>query len=430
MDFEQILIRLGIDAKAVVTGLTRTSSLVKGWATNLVHDLKHHALGSLGGLYIFDRIFEGIKEKALFINRTTKETGLSSNFIQGMSNELGYVGESFEEISKPLGRFNVLIGQAKEGIPAARQKLIEWGIATKSENWNTLNATTSIKRLAEQFDKLGDHEKKAALLQAVYGKSWQAMFPIFEQGAKKLKEMDESHWYDFMTNKMSERTLDTLGQAFKVGKVVGGGILGFVANLLTAGIGITMRSLEVSFTDWSKNAFGHMTLGQVWKYMLFGTKTEEQKHNEALKDKKTLLEGNLEIVKLTNEQAKLANELADRHKGTVGQLADRAREIMGNRMPRGLRSIHAITPAMASALKIQTLEDRAEVANAYGDDALRKQFTAQADRLRLSNSSLTSAERDPTKIAREHLEVLNEQLGRMKGEDGGVKVDEINNHDK
>src|SRR5690242_449407 len=115
MDFEQILIRLGLDAKALTAGLTRTTSFVKGWATGLVSDLQHHVIGRFAGLYIFEKMFEGIKEKALFVQRTAKETGLNTNMVQGLVNELGYAGEGFEGMNKPLGKFNELIGKAKQG---------------------------------------------------------------------------------------------------------------------------------------------------------------------------------------------------------------------------------------------------------------------------------------------------------------------------
>src|SRR5438067_10330021 len=43
----------------------------------------------------------------------------------------------------------ILIGQAKAGITEARQKLIEWGIVNKTENWNTIPHSRSEEHTSE-----------------------------------------------------------------------------------------------------------------------------------------------------------------------------------------------------------------------------------------------------------------------------------------
>jgi hypothetical protein len=426
MDFEQILIRLGVDAKAAMMGMTSFKSWAKGWATDFASTLKHHLLGTVGAgaaLFGIERLFESFKERALFVQRMAKETGLTTNMVQGMANELGYVGESFESISKPLGKFAVLIGQAKEGIPAARQKLIEWGIATKSENWNNLTLTSGIVKLAQEFDRLGTHEAKAALLQSVFGKQWQSMMPIFEQGARAVEKMNEASGFKFTPETLrtfqdlftGEQSLFKVITAKLANNILGGGGLGVFSRLV--------KNAYKSVTDMG-GEFGPLHMGGIERlnYILHGTLTEEQKHNETLRDKKELLEQNLKIQQLANEAANLQNSIDDRRKLTVGELANRARELMGRGAPIGLESIYSVTPAMAAARQIETLEGRAKAALAMGNKGQSDALYNQSDQLRLRSGFLKSTEQDPAAIARQHLDALKSQLLLMQGMGGSVSV--------
>lgn len=415
MDFEQILIRLGLDAKALTSGLTRTTSWVKGWATGLMSDLQHHVLGRFAGLYVFERVFEGIKEKALFVQRTAKETGLSTNMIQGMANELGYVGESFEGVSKPLGKFNVLLGQAKSGSMEARSKLVEWGIATRNENWGALNLAKGLDSVSKQFDALGNHEQKAALLFSVFGKGYQQMFPIFELGRKRVAELDKGNFF----TKLSPQSLETFQTLFKTGKMGGSMALSFAGNLADLSLTPLINGLSAvqKGAEFVAAGFGSIHKGAQMKDMLDNAdKLKEKEHetNEEFVDR-------LKLQEEINNARKLENEIEDRGKLTVHQLAARGRAILGDRSPRGLERIQAITPAMANAMQVENMELAGEEANARGQFANATGLRSRADQLRGTNFALKSTERDPTLDVRNRLEAIHDTLERS-----GIKVKEIN----
>lgn len=411
MEFEQILIRLGVDAKAVNVGLTRVSSFAKGWATSFTTDMKHHfkSMFSSGAIFgMLEAGFERLKEKGIFISRIAKETGLTTNMIQGMGRELELEGESFEAISKPLGKFNALIGQAKLGIPEARLKLIEWGIATKTENWNNLTLTRGVINLAKEFDRLGDKQKQAALLQAVYGKQFQALVPIYEQGAAAVAAMDKGNFLTKLTPASVEMYADSAKAGWGIGKFWSN--LGAIAN----GIPVLMRSVKSLYGSTAGGEYKTDSWSMVWSKMIHmwpGIKTAELEHNELLKDKKGLLEENLHLYQLQNEQAKLQNVIADQHKFTVGELASRARELMGDRTPRGLASIYALTPAMATSLRIQKLEDRAKELEAYGRSGEADRLQSQASEIRSQSGFLTTKEQNPLFETEKRLQEIRDILG-------------------
>lgn len=424
MNFEQILIRLGLDSKAVTSGLTRVGSYVRGWGMSLMHDLQHSVMGRFVGIYLFEHLIESVKEKALTIHRLMHETGQSSNMIQGMMAKLADVGEGFEVLTKPLAKFAVLIGQAKQGSVEARAKLIHWGIATKETNWATLNATTGIKNLAVAYDKLGSQEEKAALLQSIYGKGWIAIAPVFERGAKAVADMDKGNVFTKLTPAAIEfaTAMNKGWESFKrIGMATVGNLLAYTVGDYVRGVAVSVKAVH------DRERFAKMStmerikyFQQAAKFILIGANSEQQEKIDSLRKEQELLKGNLDVLKESNEAHKLENQLTDRTKTTVGALADRYAEIVGKGRPRGLKSIYSITPAMAAAKRIQDLELDAEAANARGDFGKASSLQSQADQMRKNNFSLKSTERDPTLEIRQHLEIIIEDLERK-----GIKISQM-----
>ncbi len=407
MDFEQILIRLGLDAKALTSGLTRTTSFVKGWATGLMSDLQHHVLGRFAGLYVFEKIFEGIKEKSLFIQRTAKETGLSTNMIQGMANELGYVGEGFEGITKPLGKFNELIGKAKLGSAEARTKLIDLGIVSKGEEINSLNLSKALGAAKVQFDKIGDASIRAARMEEMFGKSWERLMPILELSKKQFADLDRGNFF----TKLSPATLETFAELVKGSKAAGNAIVSTVGNFATLlnPIAMVVRASKELSSEHHKS----LTWMEKQKYVLLGIVPDLMKESELAKNNaQETTEAAIKRKELTEEVLKLENAIGDRTKLTVHELAARGRAILGDRRPRGLERIHAITPVMASAMRIQGLEDAAQEATARGQFDRATQLQSKADQLRGTNFALKSTERDPTLELRNKLEIINTTLSQ------------------
>lgn len=409
MDFEQILIRLGLDAKAVTAGLTRVTSFVKGWATGLVHDLQHHVIGRLAGLVIFERLFEGFKEKALFVQRTAKETGLSTNMIQGMVNELGFVGEGFEGISKPLGKFNELIGKAKLGSIEARTKLMDLGIVTKAEEIDSLNLTKALAAAKIQFDKIGDASIRAARMEEMFGKSWERLMPVLELSKDRFDELDKSNFF----TKLRPATLDAFQSITGNVKRGQGSIGTFLANILGAVSPVALASRLMEFKTLSSATISWF---EKQKYLLLGIKSAEieQLHaaQENLGTAQETTEAYLQQTKLKREQLDLENRIADRSKFTIDQLAEKGFRLKGRRFPEALRNIHAITPAIANAMNIKTLETAAKDATAMGDLQRASELQSRADLLATRNFALKSIDREPMKDVYDKLDDIHFTMER------------------
>src|SRR5258706_7104394 len=134
MNVEEILIRLGVDARAVTSGLQRVGAGIRGWAASLTEDLKGHFGRMFAAGYAIvkgEQFLETIKERIIAIKRAQEELGASSNLVQGLFLEAEKHGLNYESTVKPLMKFSAMLGEAKAGSIEARGKLTQYAIATK-----------------------------------------------------------------------------------------------------------------------------------------------------------------------------------------------------------------------------------------------------------------------------------------------------------
>ncbi len=401
MNFEQIMLRVGVDAAAVTSGLQRTGAFVKGWATGLVHDLQHHTLGRFLGLAAVERGLETIKEKVLAIKRASTQSGFSTNFVQSAFKLLGAEGEEGEQLIKPLANLSALAGE-------------------KGMKGNEL-----LKQMYDNWHKLNTQEERNAYLKSLGIKNWQVFIPIMEQTRKQFEAMEQG---DFFT-KLTPSTISNASELWGSIKAGSSGLLATIANVANA-VTYPIRAFSrlAGYAIGSPNALSGADSKEAWRYTLHGDTAEKVAAMELANWKKQVGKDNLSNEeKLTQEYEKqktldhLNERIGDRTKLTVGALADRARAIMGDKMPRGLNSVYSITPAMASALQIQKLEDQAQVAAAYGNEGRAQELQSRADQLRASNTTLKSDDRRPAKEILEHkehtkiaLDIMNNTLDRVE----------------
>jgi hypothetical protein len=194
---EQILMRIGVDAKAVQTGLDRAGALIKGWATSVSHHLK----GAIGGFFAVaaaERFFDRLKERVLEIKNLSAETGFSTDFIQGAQQRLSEMGKDPNTLARPL-------------------------IALSAEaGMRGMTGIQLLKNLATSYEKLNTQEEKNAFIKSQQIKGWQELLPLIEGGEKAVDRLGESSFFTKMSstsiNNFSDiiagsKTLTNIGQA-------------------------------------------------------------------------------------------------------------------------------------------------------------------------------------------------------------------------
>lgn len=357
---EELLLRLGIDSRAVSTGLQRVTSLIRGWATSI----GHHLRGALGGFFAFaaiERGFERIKERILFIRRMTNETGFNSNFIQGAMRKLELEGESGEKLAKPLAAITAMAGA------------------------KGMTAVQYISLLADRYEKLNTQEARNLMLQQLGIKNWQTLIPLLEHGARGIEEMSKGNFF----TKLTDKTIDTVHGFERFGKIF-------------QMIGTT-----------AANIFGFIMHGTGREKAMYGDKKseEENKKKESGLLSAEQKEAQAEINQLLEKQLDLKNQLLDVGKKSISQLAAEARHLTGHKPIH-----HTMTARLRTAMRVEDLEDRAERDWERGivDNPKDSKFFSEAQQIRKSNSNWLSAkDSDPTRQTNFLLQQLNDKIDSM-----------------
>ena len=421
MNFEQIMIKLGIDGTAIKSGLGKVSAQVKAWGASLVDGFKSQAGSIMKGFLGAEAVskafeyLDRIKDKILTIARVSNETGANTNFIQSIMLQAEKAGVPFEKLTVGIARFNKTLGAAKMGNTTALKTLSDLGVASNLTEARTLTFTKAMHNLSNSFEKLNDKQKQAALLSQAFGRGYAELTPIFEQGTKAIDEMSNGSFFT---------------------KISAGSIGDFqtVWNSIKTGAAATMatvvNTIDIPFAHIRK---GYQALGILSTGVLPGTKEwkqdleslnkvqEEINFNKALEaqaDKDGITVQELK-TKLLNEQAELLEKQADltaiiteRDKESVAEMASRARKLTGIKGP--LETLHTVTPRMRTALRIETLEERAKVAFLRGNDVTSNKLQSEADQIRKANPWLKRSDQNPMLKTEAELTRVNAQLEPVK----------------
>jgi hypothetical protein len=410
MNFEQILIRLGVDMSAVKTGLGKAGAYIKAWGVSVFNDLKGQGLsmmkGFLGaeavirGIGKFKEILGDVSTRILKIKKDSLDTGLSTNFIQELYKYAESRGVPFEMLVRNLLHFNQVIGAAKIGSREAREKLIQFGIATKGTSWSTLNLKDSLNKLRELHISTADAAARNYRENELLGKGYKALTPLLEQSAEAFKEMDQDSFF----SKINTQTINTFsgmfGSKVSAQDVARSTFANSFATGVANAVGIALGQTGKTITE---KAFQFFEIKGGIANIAEAQQAADQQDIMNLEQKNTLA---AELISKTGELKDLTAEIADRDKESVSSLAAKARKITGIKSPEEMQ--RTVTPAMRQALKIDTLEQRARIRQQYGDTAGVQRLQSQADQIRAANPLFFKAQdQDPMERTRRKIDVTN-----------------------
>lgn len=406
MNFNQILIRLGVDATAVTTGLGRIGASVKGWFAGLQHDLASHfgrMIVSTMGIVGAERMFEKISEKILAVRHASEQLGASTNFVQGLMSAATKAGLDYEKINRPLVAFSTLIGEAKDGSAAAREKLIDLGIATKDTEWRTLNFSTALQRLQVRYKEL-NAEQRNSLLASVGMGGRNAFAANAMLGGGSVADFEKGNFF----TKISESTITDWTMISQTMRASGGKMVATLANAAM----LVERYSPVAFMARLAGAQaggGTSSLENLKMVATGNFKDAEEAHKlelESIDAQKTKSDILAAQNNLLEKQKELTANIADRGKSSLADLAEQARRLTGARRPQQ----YAVTERMRAALKIQTLEEQANIEWMRGNDAGMAALNAEALNLRQANPWLKLADQDPQAKTVAELQSVNLKL--------------------
>lgn len=366
--------RVGIDAQGVVSGMGRVASFIKGQATMIAEDLQGMAGRWLGVIGV-EQVFEKMHERVTAIKHAADETGLSVELIQGIFNKLSEEGIDYEKVIRPLTQLTGL----------------------------TKDAKGFLGNLADEYVKLNTQEERNAMLMGLGIKNWQALIPLLEQGRAGIEEMSKPGMFKLDREEIDDIT--TLWEGIKGGT---GMLLTFAAQA-TAVVGVMAKNVAAFFVGLKT---GETKDEVIARYNAVRDKEDANKVDDegyTLAQRREELEQN--INKLHEERLHVREQLNDRDKFGVEEMANRARQLLGMaKMPRGLNAMYTVTPAMAASLQIQRLEDAAKIAMASGNNELADRRQHEADQIRAKHPEFKAADQFPTGRLEEQMTHLNSQI--------------------
>jgi len=411
MTTEQILIRMGVDAKAVVVGLNKVSAYVKAWGTGLASSLK----SSFGKFLIpalavgaFVKLLSSIKDKIIEIKNLSYETGASTNFIQSIMMAAERAGMSVTAFTEPLKKLNALIGDAKRGMPDAAIKLHDLGIVTKANEIKTLSLNSALAKLADKYRATGDAQLRANLLERAgldqgFGK-------VLEGGSAGINSMNSFNPF----TKISAGAIGDFGDAWKGIKATTGVVLATVANIIDLPA-LGVRKLSQFFGALSGGARSLKDIGKSMSEAEEKRKDEAAEaalQNQADQEGISVQEKKAQIITTQNElllrQKELTAEISDRNKTSIQEMADHARKFLGIIDPKRLN--FTVSQRDRMALNIDQKEKQAQVAFERGDDRTFRRLTSEALQLRHGFSAASFKDREPMLKTEIELQKVNLQL--------------------
>lgn len=413
---EEFLLRIGVNASALKSELTRTGAWVKAWGTTLAEDIK----GKIGRMFVagfaLDKAIEGlekVREKVLAIGRAQGELpGVSANFIQGVLNYMERVGLSFEAASKPLLKFKQTLDAAKAN-PAGEQMrtLEQYNIATGEADLKTQKFATSVAKLSEAYLKSG---KNLKVIQDLIGKESLSpgMLALLELGPEKLNRMGSGNLLTTLTGGNLEFFKNSFQGATGVGQVVSATLGNVFGTLARYGLGATyvMRLLNeqshpLDFARHPIEGFKRIFTGSGEKEA-----EEEAKIAQSIEDEQKKVSIQNKLVELKQKERELNATIQDQGKVSLDQMAEQARKLSGAIAPR----LYGMTPRLRTALNIKTLEERAQIAFEQGDDAAKDNLMKQAQQMRAANPWLMDKDKNPMLKTETELEMIRKELDPVK----------------
>ena len=411
--FKRVVITPILNAVPFQAQLTKMRANLRAWAVSARHELGGFGKMLMIGAVI--KIANDAKEKILEVARVSKETGMSTNMVQGLMQQAERAGVKFEELTAGIARFNKTIGAAKMGDTNALKKLSDGGVITAGTSIKTMGLTKAMHNLAVAYDHAGSASERAYLLSQAFGKGYAAMTPIFEQGAVAVDKLGKGNFFTKISGSSITDLSAWWGGIKQVGEVVGATLTNVVGSsvhgikLLSQTLGLLSKGVTPFSKDYPR-AMQELAKEQEGR-------EEEitfQKELQTAADKEGISVAEMknkilqEQASLLEKQADLTAEIADRDKESVKDMASKARKLLGLKSPEEM--FHTVTPRMRQALKIDTLEEKARIETLRGHDSNAQRLQSQADQIRKSSPWLMRKDQNPMLKTESELAKVNDQL--------------------
>ena len=145
------------------------------------------ALGTAFSVGAFTNLIKSAIDAQDHLADLAKRSQLTVEQIGGIGFAASQAGSSLDEATVAMGKLNLTLAKASAGDKEATALFQSMGIAVQDATGKTRDAGTVLADVATKFATYADGPEKAALGNAIFGKSYQGIIPLLEDGGAKLK---------------------------------------------------------------------------------------------------------------------------------------------------------------------------------------------------------------------------------------------------
>lgn len=282
---------------------------------------------------------QGAVDRASKFVETAQKIGTTTEFLSGVGYAAKLAGVEFDQLEKGLIKLSRAMdsasSDAKSGIAFDFKRL---GITFREANGDLKSTETVFMEIADRIAGYSDGMRKAAVAQAIFGKSGADLIPLLNQGSDGIRKMiDEADRLGVVFSTESAQALESFGDEMDKITFAGEGFANiFAANVIPAiatfleRIGQTGNEAEKAERKFGGLKSVAETLGTVFRALASGVYVIGQAFLEVGRDITAFVEAIGKAFELDFEGA--GNAIRERINAQVGfdTILKNATDILNN----------------------------------------------------------------------------------------------------
>lgn len=255
----RLAVTLGLDTTAFSTNARKVRGEAKGLEKGLggIGSAGKLAVAGLAGLGVgvvlggLSSAVSGAFDLASNMSEAATRVGLTVEQLQELRKAGGDAGLSNDQLESSLARLNVKLGDLQAGGKTATDAFAALGLS--AADLKGQDAQGALGMIAERLSKIEDPAQRAAIAQAIFGKSYSAMLPMLEGGKKALDEAAKASREQGQLTDEQTKKLDALAESWEHLK---SRVSVLTGQLIVAGIdaveaiGSVTAAINGQFQEW------------------------------------------------------------------------------------------------------------------------------------------------------------------------------------
>jgi hypothetical protein len=253
-----LLVSLGLDAAEYTSGLSKAEYQAKRFCDDVSANFKKLAatIGVTLSVNAFKNLIEGAIDAADHLNDLSKSTGVAVETLGGLGFAAKQSGTDLDAVGKAVGKLNLQIAAATGGNEEAQQAFKLLGISVKELRESSPEQI--LFKIATAFASYEDGANKAALGNRYFGKSYQEIIPLLDEGGAKLQENIEYYKkYGGVTKEVAQQADEFNDTLTKLGLLSGA-----FGRELAAALLPSLQAVASTMVDAKEKSDGFKTAAQ------------------------------------------------------------------------------------------------------------------------------------------------------------------------